>query len=89
MLIVGHTAMAACALLYARFFRFGAAALLVAAAWTFLNDGVDYGFGVYPYLPLTLEDDLTAVCIFTVSLTALSVIASGAARFLPAEGKRK
>jgi uncharacterized membrane protein YpjA len=88
MLIVGHSAMAICALLYARFLRFGAAALLVAAAWTFLNDTVDYAFNVFPYLPSGLYDDLTAVCTFTVLLTALSVASAWAARFLPADARR-
>lgn len=87
MLIIGHSAMAACALLYARFFRFGFAALLAAAAWTFLNDTVDYVFGVYPYLPTTLHDDLPAVCLFTVMLTLFSVAAAGVSRFLFAEAK--
>ncbi|MBW5446614.1 DUF1405 domain-containing protein [Cohnella sp. CFH 77786] len=87
MLMIGHTAMAVCALLYARFFRFGAVALLVAAAWTFLNDTVDYAFGVFPYLPDTLDDDIAAVCVFTVALTAFSVAAAGAARYLSAEGR--
>ncbi len=87
MLMVGHTAMAACALLYARFFRFGAFALMAAAAWTFLNDAVDYLYDVFPYLPDTLNDNLRAVCIFTISLTALSVLAAGAARFLPSSGR--
>lgn len=83
MLMVGHTAMAACALLYARFFRFGVFALTAAAAWTFLNDAVDYSYEVFPYLPDTLYDNLREVSIFTISLTALSVLAAGAARFLP------
>ncbi|TJY44326.1 DUF1405 domain-containing protein [Cohnella pontilimi] len=83
MLIIGHSAMAVCALLYARFFRFGGMALLAAAAWTFLNDTVDYTFHVFPYLPYQLDDDLTAICIFTFLLTAFSVMAAGLARFLP------
>ncbi len=87
MLMIGHTAMAICALLYARFFRFGLAALAGAAVWTFLNDAVDYTFGVYPYLPEELDPHLTAVCVFTVALTALSVLAAWAARFLPADAK--
>ncbi len=48
MLIIGHSAMAIMALLYARFFTFGGMALLAAAAWTFLNDTVDYTYDVYP-----------------------------------------
>lgn len=87
MLMVGHTAMAACALLYARFFRFGVGALVAAAVWTFLNDAVDYNFGVYPYLPGELHDDVAAVAMFTILLTALSVLAGWAARFLPADGR--
>lgn len=88
MLIVGHTAMAICALLYARFFWFGKRSLIAAAAWTFLNDTVDYTFGVYPNLPTELEDDLAAVCGFTVLLTALSVASAAAARFLPKSRNR-
>jgi uncharacterized membrane protein YpjA len=87
MLMIGHTAMAVCALLYARFFRFGLAALTAAAVWTFLNDTVDYTFGVYPYLPDELDGHLTAVCLFTVALTAFSILAAWAARFLPADAK--
>jgi len=81
MLIVGHTAMAAMALLYTRFFTFGGMALLVAAAWTFLNDTVDYTYGVYPYLPSQLDDDLAYVATFTFVLTGLSVAAAAVAKF--------
>ncbi len=81
MLIVGHTAMAIMALLYARFFTFGGMALLAAAAWTFLNDTVDYTYGVYPYLPSQLNDDVPYVAAFTFALTALSVLAAAIAKF--------
>lgn len=81
MLIIGHTAMAVCALIYARFFRFSWMALLAAAVWTFLNDTVDYTFGVYPNLPIQLQDDLFYVGLFTFSLTAISVISTAIARF--------
>lgn len=83
MLVVSHGAMAICAVLYARFFGFGGAALAAAAAWTFLNDAVDYGFGVYPYLPFELQDDLAGVAWFTFMLTALSVAVAAWARFAP------
>jgi uncharacterized membrane protein YpjA len=81
MLIIGHTAMAIVALLYARFFTFGGLALLAAAAWTFLNDTVDYSFDVYPYLPAQLDDDLFYVGLFTFILTALSVLSAAIAKF--------
>lgn len=81
MLIIGHTAMAVVALLYARFFTFGAFAVMAAAAWTFLNDSIDYTFDVYPYLPWQLEDNLVAVALFTFCLTAVSVLAAVLAKF--------
>lgn len=81
MLMVGHTAMAICALLYTRFFRFGLSALLAAALWLFLNDTIDYTFGVFPYLPEELNDNLLAVATFTFLLTAASVWATAAARY--------
>ncbi|QTH44886.1 DUF1405 domain-containing protein [Cohnella sp. LGH] len=81
MLIIGHSAMAIMALLYARFFTFGGMALLAAAAWTFLNDTVDYTYDVYPYLPSQLDDDVPYVAMFTFALTALSVLAAAFAKF--------
>jgi uncharacterized membrane protein YpjA len=82
MLIVGHSAMAVTALLYARFFSFGSMALVTAAAWTFLNDTVDYRFDVFPYLPTELYDDLFYVGLFTFLLTATSVLAAALAKFV-------
>lgn len=82
MLMIGHTAMAIVALLYARFFRFGVGALIAAAVWTFLNDTIDYTFGVFPHLPESLYDDLPMVRLFTILLTALSVFAAAVSRFL-------
>ncbi|PAD79739.1 DUF1405 domain-containing protein [Paenibacillus campinasensis] len=72
MLVVSHTAMAVEALLYVRLFHFRRAALAVAIAWTLINDTVDYTFGLYPWLPSVLQDDLGAVEIFTFSLTLFS-----------------
>jgi uncharacterized membrane protein YpjA len=82
MLIIGHSAMAVCALVYARFFSYGGLALLVAAAWTFLNDTIDYTYDVFPYLPRELYDDLFYVGLFTFILTALSVLAAAIAKFV-------
>ncbi|TFE30024.1 DUF1405 domain-containing protein [Cohnella luojiensis] len=81
MLIVGHSAMALTALFYARFFTFGGLALLAAAAWTFLNDTIDYRFDVFPSLPWQLDDDLFYVGLFTFVLTAVSVLAAAIAKF--------
>jgi len=73
MLIASHLSMAVCAVLYGRFFVFGLGAVGFAAAWTFLNDIVDYSFGVYPSLPQSLDDRLLGVAIFTFALTVASV----------------
>ena len=88
MLVVSHGAMAVCALAYARFFYFGPVALAIGAAWTFLNDSVDYGFGVYPYLPSELDNDVTWIAWFTFALTACSVLAAAVARRFPESPRR-
>lgn len=72
MLIASHLGMAFEALLFFRFMRAGAAALVVAAGWLLLNDTVDYTFGVFPYLADELDDDLSAVRTFTYALSLLS-----------------
>lgn len=79
MLIASHLGMAFEALLFFRFMKAGAAALIVAAGWLLLNDTVDYTFGVFPYLADELDDDLSAVRTFTF---ALSILSFGAAMFI-------
>ncbi|OAB32592.1 hypothetical protein PMSD_16570 [Paenibacillus macquariensis subsp. defensor] len=76
MLVVSHTAMVVEALLYVRFFGFNTSVLIGAAAWTLLNDFIDYSYGIYPWLPSVLSDNLTAVQNFTIGLTIFSVIVS-------------
>ncbi|WP_028593555.1 DUF1405 domain-containing protein [Paenibacillus assamensis] len=76
MLISSHLAMAIEALIFAKWFRYGAISLMVAAGWTWLNDTVDYMFGVFPSLSRLLMDDLTIICIFTFILTGVSVAAA-------------
>jgi uncharacterized membrane protein YpjA len=74
MLVASHLIMVIEALLFVRFFGFGAIMLISAAAWTFLNDIVDYTYGVYPWLPNVLNDHLLAVQNFTFGLTMFSVL---------------
>lgn len=73
MLVGSHLGMAAEALLYARFFRYRIM-IPAALAWTLLNDTVDYSFGVNPWLPGVLEDDINAVMLFTFALTVVSTL---------------
>ncbi|WP_311078515.1 DUF1405 domain-containing protein [Paenibacillus polymyxa] len=81
MLVASHTAMAVEALLFVRFFSCKWIALCLAALWTLLNDTMDYTFGIYPYLPKTLTDDVPQVRAFTYMLTLVSIIAAWLAMF--------
>ncbi|MBB3127687.1 putative membrane protein YpjA [Paenibacillus rhizosphaerae] len=74
MLVVSHSAMAIEALLYVRLFKLGETMLIPAAAWTFLNDTVDYTYGVFPWLPVQLMDDIASVQYFTFGLTLFSAL---------------
>ncbi|TDF99827.1 DUF1405 domain-containing protein [Paenibacillus piri] len=74
MLTVSHLGMAAEALLYLQLYTYRIAPIFIVAAWAFWNDYMDYGVGVYPWLPESLEDDLPAVAAFTVELSFISII---------------
>jgi len=74
MLTLSHLGMAAEALLYLRLYTYRMGSVLLVAVWTLLNDYMDYGFGVYPWLPESLEDDLPSVAVFTVGLSMVSII---------------
>ncbi|CAM3971692.1 DUF1405 domain-containing protein [Paenibacillus alkaliterrae] len=76
MLVTSHLGMAFEALLFFRFMKAGAAALIVATGWLFLNDTVDYTFGVFPTLADELDDDLSAVRAFTYGLSIFSLAAA-------------
>jgi uncharacterized membrane protein YpjA len=76
MLVASHTAMAVEALLFVRLFHYRWTALTGAIAWTLLNDTVDYTYGVFPWLPGELYDDLSAVELFTYLLTLSSGFAA-------------
>ncbi len=89
MLVASHTIMAVEVLLYVRFFTFGAVALALAAGWTFLNDTMDYTYGIFPWLPATLHDHVPAVRNFTFLLTLGSVLLGGLFRYLGVRGVRQ
>ncbi|NHN28699.1 DUF1405 domain-containing protein [Paenibacillus sp. S3N08] len=76
MLTVSHLGMAAEALLYLRLYTYRVNAIIVAALWTLLNDYMDYGMGLFPWLPASLDDDLTIVAAFTIQLSFISIILS-------------
>ncbi|ANE49014.1 hypothetical protein SY83_18465 [Paenibacillus swuensis] len=73
MLTVSHLGMAAEVLLFARFYRYGWGSLLLVGLWTLVNDYMDYGQGLYPWLSAELEDNLNVIAGYTVTLTLVSV----------------
>jgi len=75
MLMASHIAMAVEVMLYARFMKLNTISFLLATAWLLLNDTMDYTFGIYPWLPTALHDDLGAVKGFTYSLSIASLVA--------------
>ncbi|MDR6224482.1 DUF1405 domain-containing protein [Desmospora profundinema] len=88
MLAASHLGMAWQAVLYSRFFTFGTRELSLVAAWTLLNDGLDYGLGIHPWLPASLYPFLPAVAVFTVCLSLIS-LALFARLVLPPRPERK
>ena len=74
MLIVSHLGMAVEGLLFVRFMMFGRLAAFIALLWLLWNDTVDYTYGVFPWLPEVLEDDLNAIRTFTIGLSVFSLL---------------
>ena len=74
MLICSHGGMAIQALLYGRFYVYRLGHLLVVAAWTLLNDIVDYTLDLHPWLPVSLADVDYIIGGYTVALSFLSIV---------------
>lgn len=74
MLMASHLTMAVEALIYVPFFTCGMGALLIALGWTWLNDAMDYTYGIFPYLSNRLIEHLTTVRNFTFTLTFVSFL---------------
>ncbi len=74
MLTASHLGMAAEALLYGRFYRYGWMSVALVAIWAVWNDFMDYHRGIFPWLPLVLEDDLGIIEAFTVILSLISIV---------------
>lgn len=73
MLIASHTGMAVEAVIYAKLMRNGWVAITAASIWTILNDFLDYGVGIYPWLYPPLEDDLAVIRVFTHILSFVCI----------------
>ena len=73
MLVLSHGAMALEVLLFARLFSFNTKYLMIAAAWTLLNDFIDYVFDMHPWLSSSISDYDHIVGYATVGLSLLTI----------------
>ncbi|WP_426453604.1 DUF1405 domain-containing protein [Paenibacillus sp. S-38] len=73
MLTFSHLGMAAEALLYAGLYRYRWISIVPVACWVVMNEVIDYGFGVYPWLPEVLEDNLVEIASFTLGLSLIGI----------------
>lgn len=74
MLIASHLGMALQAVLYAPFYTFRWKEISIVAAWTLLNDLLDYLFEIHPWIAPALEVYHIQVGIFTVLLSGISIV---------------
>lgn len=74
MLMTSHLAMAIEAVLYFKLYRFTEVHIWGIAFWTLANDGVDYVFGMHPYVSSYLDPYISQVAGVTVGLSAFSVL---------------
>ncbi|MDN4594248.1 DUF1405 domain-containing protein [Polycladomyces subterraneus] len=73
MLMTSHLGMAAEAVLYSRFFTYRLLHLILAGVWVLLNDALDYGLDIHPWLPPWLQDWVHPIAVFTVGLSVVSL----------------
>jgi uncharacterized membrane protein YpjA len=74
MLMISHLGMAIEAILYYRLYRYTGIHLVAIAIWTYLNDFIDYGVDMHPYVSVYLNPFMDHVAIFTVSLSTVSLL---------------
>lgn len=73
MLMLSHSGMALEVLLFAMYYTYRWGAIVAVACWTLCNDFMDYGLGIYPWLPSQVDAHLSIVAFFTVGLSLLSI----------------
>jgi uncharacterized membrane protein YpjA len=75
MLMFSHLGMAIQALLYAPLLSFRYREMIMVSAWTLLNDALDYGLDIHPWLTSSLEtyDHLVGWFTFFLSLTSIVI----------------
>ncbi|MFT9847592.1 DUF1405 domain-containing protein [Aneurinibacillus sp. REN35] len=74
MLMISHGGMALESLLYARFYTLRLRHILYVAAWTLMNDVLDYTLDIHPWLANELEPYDHIVGILTAGLSVFSLV---------------
>ncbi|RAL21076.1 DUF1405 domain-containing protein [Thermoflavimicrobium daqui] len=73
MLIASHLGMAAQAILYAPRYSYRLKEVIWVSAWTLLNDAMDYGLDIHPWVHPAVELQQAYVAFFTVMLSLISI----------------
>lgn len=74
MLVFSHLGMALQAVLYAKYFTFGWKEITIISLWTLLNDAIDYGVDMHPWVGYYLEPYDHLVGYFTVFLSIFTIL---------------
>jgi uncharacterized membrane protein YpjA len=74
MLMGSHLGMAVEAVLFAPFFTYGKKQISIAATWTLLNDGMDYGMDTHPWWDPVLDPFYWWIGAFTLVLSGVSIL---------------
>ncbi len=88
MLIGSHLGMALQAILYAPFYTFKWREIAGVAAWTLLNDFLDYRFDLHPWVAPPLEVYHLQMAIFTLLLSGFSILLFAILAYLPSKDRR-
>lgn len=74
MLVVSHVGMALQGVLYAPLFVYRYKEILIVSIWTLLNDALDYGLDIHPWLTPQVEVYHNTVGAFTLFLSLTTII---------------
>ncbi|MBA4543159.1 MULTISPECIES: DUF1405 domain-containing protein [Thermoactinomyces] len=89
MLMFSHFGMAMEGLLFVPFYTYRRREIQIVAAWTLLNDLMDYGLDLHPWLTAALEVYDDWVGLFTVLLSFTSILLFSALSMLESSRRRK
>lgn len=72
MLLLSHLGMAAEGAIFLKTYRVGINVVIISGSWMLVNDLLDYGVGLHPYLFMAGQDTLAMIAAFalTILLTA-------------------